>query len=242
MDDLALHPTFLPTKPGAAGLVRSQVHIWAIPLAGDPAPFEDDLSPAEVDRLRRFRFADHQRRYQICHGALRRILAGYLECTPAEVVLRHGPRGKPYIDGEGPSFNLSHSGKLALVGVARDELGVDVEKVRRLESLRQIAERHFSDVEYAELAGLEGDAQQLAFYRCWTRKEAYIKALGEGLSMALDSFDVSLGPAAKFLACHDGREEPDDWSMLDISPGDGFVGALAIRSQEVDLQRFCFEA
>ena len=242
MEDLELIPTFLSTKPGAPALTDGEVHIWAVPLNGDATAFRADLSSAELDRLHRFRFAAHQRRFQISHAATRRILAGYLGCSPQEVALRHGPRGKPYIDGEGPRFNLSHSGDLALVAVASNELGVDVEKVRRLESLRQIAQRHFSDVEYAALEALDVAEQELAFYRCWTRKEAYIKALGEGLSMALDSFDVSIGEAAAFLACHDSREDPSNWSMLDISPSGEFVAAVAVRQAAVVLQRFLFEA
>lgn len=242
MDDNALHPTFAPTDPGTPSLAAGEVHVWAVPLHGDPEPFGGLLSAAEEERLRRFRFADHQRRYQIGHGALRRILGGYLDRDPREVQFRQGPRGKPYLEGDGPFFNLSHSGKLALIGVGSTELGLDVEKVRHLESLSQIAQRHFSDTEYGALDSLQGDARELAFYRCWTRKEAYIKALGEGLSMALDSFDVSLCEEPEFLACHDGREDPAKWSMLDVSPGPEFVGAVAIRAKGIKVQRFRFPA
>ena len=242
MADIELTPTFLTTTPGAPALSDGEVHVWAVRLNGDATAFEADLSPAELDRMHRFRFAAHQRRFQISHAVTRRILAGYLGCSPQDVALRHGPRGKPYIDGDGPSFNLSHSGDLALVAIAGHELGVDVEKVRHLESLPQIAQRHFSDVEYAALEALDAARQELAFYRCWTRKEAYIKALGEGLSMALDSFDVSIGESAAFLACHDGREDPSNWSMLDISPSAEFVAAVAVRQASVHLRRFLFEA
>ena len=85
---------------------------------------------------------------------------------------------------------------------------------------------------------LDGGARELAFYRCWTRKEAYIKALGEGLSMSLDSFEVSLGEQPRFEACHDG-EDPQAWSLLDVSPGPDFVGAAALRGSGLQLRRFC---
>ena len=209
-----------------------------MPLHGDPQAYAPLLSEAERDRVGRYRFADHQRRYQIGHGALRLILAGYLKVEPTEINFRLGPRGKPYLVGDGLQFNLSHSGKLALIGVAKHELGVDVEKVRHLESLTQIAQRHFSDSEYRKLDALPVDARELAFYRCWTRKEAYIKALGEGLSLALDSFDVSLCEEPQFLACHDGRENPSHWSMLDVSPGPEFVGAIAMRANNVSVRCF----
>jgi 4'-phosphopantetheinyl transferase len=221
-------------------LATPEVHVWAVPLNGDPDPFAQLLSASERERLSRYRFADHQRRYQIGHGALRLILAGYLDVAAAEVEFRTGPRGKPYLVSDALQFNLSHSGKLALVAVGHTELGVDVEKVRHLESLTPIAQRHFSNSEFEKLDELEGHARELGFYRCWTRKEAYIKALGEGLSMALNSFDVSLCEEPQFLACHDGREDPADWSMVDVSPAPEYVGAIAMRAKQATVKTFRF--
>ena len=239
--DLVLHDSFVAAAPGGEPLRDGVVHVWAVPLNGDPARFGALLSPSEVQRVQRFRFADHQRRYQIGHGALRTILGGYLGRDPRTVDFRQGPRGKPYLAGEpgsGPFFSLSRSGKLALIGVATIELGLDIEKVRHLESLTEIARRHFSPREFAELDQLQGAAREQAFYRCWTRKEAYIKALGEGLSMALDSFDVSLCEEPRLLACHDGREQPANWAMVDVSPAREFVSAIALRSPAPQLRCF----
>ncbi|HEB51800.1 MAG TPA: 4'-phosphopantetheinyl transferase superfamily protein [bacterium] len=238
MEEPSLHASFTATDPGGPRLAAGEVHVWAVPLTGDSAPFAALLSPAEQARVKRFRFADHQRRYQISHGALRRILAGYLGREPHEIDFRQGARGKPYLTDDRPFFNLSHSGKLALIAVADEELGIDLEKVRHLESLTQIAERHFSEREFGALDALAGQARELAFYRCWTRKEAYIKALGEGLSMALDAFEVSLCEEPRFVACHDGREDPADWAMLDVSPGPEFVAALAMRAAAPTVHRF----
>ncbi len=243
MDDAALHPSYEPAPPGAVRLAPGEVHVWAVPLGGDADPFAKLLSPPELQRLERFRFMDHRRRFQIGHGALRVILGGYLGQPPETVAFVHGPRGKPYLahapaGSAGPFFNVSHSGKLALVGVANTELGLDLEKIRHLESLNEIARRHFSESEFTALDALPGDARQLAFYRCWTRKEAYIKALGEGLSMPLDTFDVSLCEDPKFLACRDGREDPANWTMLDVTPAVEFVGAAALRARGVVLRRF----
>ncbi|MFT4516348.1 MAG: 4'-phosphopantetheinyl transferase [Planctomycetota bacterium] len=240
MDDLPLHAAFTSTIPGSVPLAAAEVHVWAVPLNGDPERFAELLSASERDRLGRYRFADHQRRYQIGHGALREILAGYLDVAASDVEFRTGPRGKPYLVNGALQFNLSHSGKLALIAVAHTELGVDVEKLRHLESLTPIAQRHFSNSEFEKLDELQGDARKLGFYRCWTRKEAYIKAIGEGLSMALDSFDVSLCEEPEFLACHDGREDPADWSMLDVSPGPEFVGAVAMRAKQSVVKTFRF--
>lgn len=240
MADLPLNDAFAKASPSSTALSSAEVHVWAVPLGGAPEAYRDLLSAAEKERAQRYRFADHQRRYQIGHGALRLILASYLNVGPTAIAFRIGPRGKPYVVGDGLYFNLSHSGKLALIGVATSELGLDVEKVRHLESLRNIAQRHFSDGEFAKLKVLQGDQQELAFYRCWTRKEAYIKALGEGLSMSLDSFDVSIDDSPELLACHDGREDPANWSMVDVSPGPEFVGAVAMRSTAPIVHRFEF--
>jgi hypothetical protein len=100
-------------------MATSEVHVWAVPLNGDPEPFAELLSADERERLGRYRFADHQRRYQIGHGALRLILAGYLDVAATDIEFRTGPRGKPYLVSEALQFNLSHSGKLALIAVAR---------------------------------------------------------------------------------------------------------------------------
>lgn len=242
MDEVALHASFATASAGAASLGPGELHVWAVPLHGDPERFGALLSASERQRLQRFHFADHRRRYQIGHGALRAILGGYLRVDPALIEFGQGPRGKPYLAGpqagSGVFFNLSHSGKLAVIGLSRAELGLDIEKVRHLESLTEIARKHFSPTEFAALDALQGEARELAFYRCWTRKEAYIKAIGEGLSMPLDTFDVSLCEEPKFLACRDGREDPANWSMLDVSPGPEFVGAVAIRALGVKMQRF----
>ena len=229
MDEIPLHASFELTAVGGASLGPDDVHVWAVPLHGEGEAWAELLSPAERERAARYRFADHQRRYRIAHGALRAVLAGYLGCEPAAVAFTQGPRGKPYLADGRLFFNTSHSGKLALLAVANRELGVDLEKVRHLESLHAIARRHFSSGEFAALEALPEAARVLAFYRCWTRKEAYIKALGEGLAIALDTFDVSVDERPAFLACHDGRERPADWTMLDCSPGPDFVAAAALR-------------
>jgi 4'-phosphopantetheinyl transferase len=244
MDEAVLHPSFREAQPGTVDLPPKELHVWAVPLTGDPDRFGTTLSAAEKQRLARLRFADHQRRFHISHGALRAILAGYVGLPASTIEFSLGPRGKPYLvhhhgQPKVPFFNLSHSGKLGLIGIAHHEVGVDLEKMRHLESLREIAQRHFSSREYEELSRLDGEAQKLAFYRCWTRKEAYIKALGEGLSMPLDTFDVSLCEEPRFLCCHDGREDPANWSLLDVSPGAGFAAAATLRATGVEVRRFC---
>ncbi len=242
MDEVALHASFAVASPARMALGANELHVWAIPLHGDPERWGAHLSKAERQRLERFHFADHRRRYQIGHGALRMILAGYLQMEPGAIEFTQGPRGKPYVVGKPLFFNLSHSGKLAVIGLSVVELGLDIEKVRHLESLTEIARKHFSPSEFEALSALDGDARELAFYRCWTRKEAYIKAVGEGLTMPLDTFDVSLCEEPRFLECRDGRGSAADWALLDVSPGPDFVGAAALRGEAVVCKRFRLEA
>jgi 4'-phosphopantetheinyl transferase len=237
MDEVRLHESFRETSPGAATLRRDEVHVWAVPMAGDGERFAAWLSPAEQDRAQRFRFADHGRRYTIAHGALRTILGGYVGADPAALQFATGARGKPALVGAGmPQFNLSHSAQLAMVAVATTPVGIDVEKVRYLERLRDIAQRQFSTAEFAALGALPETEQLPAFYRCWTRKEAYVKALGLGLA-ALDVFDVDIGERARLLALRDGQDV-QRWSMFDVSPAADYTGGLAVYGREASVRRF----
>ena len=168
-----------------------------------------------------------------------RSLAGYLLCDPLTLEFSTSPRGKPsLLQPLGWHFNLSHSAQLALVAVGHSELGVDLEKRRHLESLKQIASRHFSTVEVEALRAVPAAEQLAAFYRCWTRKEAYVKALGSGLSSALDVFDVSIDADPRFLGFRSGDDAPEDWSLFDVSPGPDYTGALAVRARGMSVRTF----
>jgi 4'-phosphopantetheinyl transferase len=228
MDEVELNGGYVPAVPGSQPLDPGAIHVWAIQLAGDADAYLPQLSAAELAKAERYRFIDHRRRYAIAHGALRVILAGYVGGDAKALEFRYGPRGKPYLDGGKVHFNLSHSSHLALLAVAGAELGVDLERLRHLESRRDIARRHFSASEFLGLEAVAPDEQLAAFYRVWTRKEAYIKAVGAGLSLSLDLFDVSVGEPAAFLAFRDGEHEARDWSLFDVSPAKDFAGALAI--------------
>ena len=229
MDEVPLHPTFRPETPGGAALAPGELHVWAVPLCGGNDGYATLLTPAEQERAARFRVADHRRRFAISHGALRAILAGYLGVDALALEFGTGPRGKPTLlaDG-GPQFNLSHSALLALVAIGHGPaLGVDLEKVRHLESLREIAGRHFSRSEFAALEGLP-DAQRLtAFYRCWTRKEAYVKAIGTGLVTRLDSFTVTLTPGAPArLQAPPRMDGGRPWTLTSLDTIPGYAAAL----------------
>ena len=216
----------------------SKVDVWAVWLQADTAvrrSFRDLLPPDEILRADRFAFESLRMSYEVSHGALRVLLAQYLNCSPGELGFTFGPKGKPALRGDSRlRFNMSHSGELAVYAVAFDcEVGVDVEKVRDLSDLEAIAERFFSPAEASELLSISEPAlRQAAFYRCWTRKESYIKSIGDGLSMGLDQFQVTLLPGVPARLVHIGNDTraASAWTLQHFEPAPGYVGALAYRS------------
>ncbi len=176
------------------------VIVCPVPLDGSDgtvARFRSILAPEETARASRFRFDSLERSYILSRGALRVLLARWTGASPQSIRFSYGPQGKPSLlpSGDGIQFNASHSGDLALFAftIGR-ELGVDVEKMRPMPDMQDVALRFFSAEEAAELMALPAGQREKAFFRCWTRKEAYIKATGEGLSADLRSFRVTLRP------------------------------------------------
>jgi 4'-phosphopantetheinyl transferase len=226
-------PLTWPTSGVRGTIVPDEVHVWAWalePATVDLAAHIEILDQQERDRMQRFHFAPDRARYAIAHANLRRILGAYVH-QPAAGLRFHASRfGKPELQHRGSSssfhFSLSHSRSIALLAVAKGEpVGVDVEEVRPIEP--EVAESHFSASERSQLNQLQGDAWLLGFYRCWTRKEAILKAEGVGLSRPLDSFDVSLLPdeTAKLVGTRKHFSHP--WRLLDLLPSAGTIGAVA---------------
>lgn len=201
-------------------------------LQGDPAR---ELSAAERERAEKFRFDAHRDRWLAGRIALRRILARELGTMPHDLAFDTLAHGKPILTAEHAAaleFNMSHSLGCAVVGVTRDSaLGVDVEAVERITDIRAIAERNFAEEERAQLFALAEAEQVEGFYRIWTRKEAYIKAVGTGLGHALDRFAVTVEPdPCAFIHIDGDRSAANQWSLLHLQPPRGssaFVGAVA---------------
>ncbi len=173
--------------------MKDEVHIWRIDLA-KPGN-EQLLSADERDRANRFRFAMHRNRYISGRATLRIILGRFAGTAPERLTFEYTQFGKPFLPDSRIRFNLSHSEDLAVLAVTFDrEIGVDVERIQQQKDLLDIAERFFAVPEREALRSLPVSDRAAGFYRCWTRKEAYIKARGDGLSLDLNSFVVSLLP------------------------------------------------
>lgn len=194
------------------------------------------LAEDERTRANRFHFDQHRRHFVVARGFLRVLLARYLNTTPEAVRFAYGPYGKPILDRESSlRFNASHSGDWAVYGFIRDhEVGIDVEQIKEDFGTEGIAERFFSPGEVQTLSALPEAEKAAAFFRCWTRKEAYIKAIGSGLSHPLDSFDVTLAPGQPAAL---SRVE-ELWSLFDLDVAPGYAGALAVESSGHRLHRF----
>ncbi|MBX3611466.1 MAG: 4'-phosphopantetheinyl transferase superfamily protein [Hydrogenophaga sp.] len=175
------------------------VDLWLIDLGDPPAEGADDrwLSPQERARAARFHFPRDAHRYRRSHQALRELLGRHLECPPESLQFAEGAHGKPVLTSPGaPPFNLSHSGRWALLGIgAETPVGVDIEVERPLDDLLTLARQNFSQTEFNSLLATPADARMVTFYRCWSRKEACLKALGSGLSIEPHVFEAGTNTA-----------------------------------------------
>jgi 4'-phosphopantetheinyl transferase len=224
-------------------LADGEVQVWSIPLAVDPERrrrLAGLLATDETARAERFRFDVHRHRYIAGRGALREVLGAYLERPPQNLRFAYGPRGKPWLpEHRALHFNLSHSEDQALLGVTTvAELGVDIERIRPLSDLEAVARRFFAEGEVERLFALPPAQWPDAFFRCWTRKEAYLKAVGEGLAIPLDRFEVTLTAhePVRFLAFRDPAERVEDWSLYHLEPVAGYMAAVALRARPSEVR------
>jgi 4'-phosphopantetheinyl transferase len=212
--------------------IGDEIHVWHAALDRDQKillPLESTLSPEEKTRADRFHFVNDRNRFVAARGQLRELLGKYLNRPAAALEFSYGKYGKPFLSGEsassGLSFNVSHSAGLAVYVFARERnLGIDVEHVRPQSAGEDIARRFFSAREVSALQSLPAEARVEGFFHCWTRKEAYLKATGMGLQIALDSFAVNLLPdkPAQFLSGVEPR-----WHLAAYHPAEGYVAAMA---------------
>ena len=225
------------SPPDFLNLPGDAIHVWRADLRVSPPCFrrlESTLSPDECARAARFHFPEHRERFTAAHGVLRDVLSRYLDVPAAQLAFAINAYGKPALaspDHAWLQFNLSHSGDLALVAVTRDRsIGIDVERIAPPDNLPRLMEQFFSESENAAFRALPEGKREAAFFAGWTRKEAYIKALGVGASLPLHQFDVTLHPdePARLLADRANPGNVARWSLLDLDVGPDYAAALAV--------------
>lgn len=220
------------SRTPAADLDEHALHIWRVPIGhtGRVLPHLDTvLSTDERRRADRFALAGPRTAYIVARGTLRLLLGRYLDCDPATLRFAYGEHGKPALEDGALHFNLSHSGDLVLLAFATDRpVGVDIEFGRDRVSSDAIAQRFFAADEVEALQALSKSQRKEAFFRIWTRKEAYLKALGAGITVALDSFSVNTATEAALLR---PAAEASTWRLHHLDPGSGYTGAVCAPGQ-----------
>ncbi len=231
---------------GSPRLGADEIHVWRVRLEQPAEVYRachDTLAPDESERARRFHFDRHRQQFVIARGALRSVLGHYLGRPPGQLRFAYSAFGKPEVEGEEGGgrlrFNLSHAEGVALIALTRDrEVGVDVEVVREEFPGVEIAERFFSAREVETLLSLPEEARVGAFFLYWTRKEAYIKALGEGLSHSLQQFSVSLADGESRVMSEPEGVAPEApvWTVKGLSLGGSHHAAVAFRGAVVNFR------
>lgn len=224
--------------PARPVLSENEVHIWRASLDQPETDHAVLLSADEQARAQRFLFEKDRRRFTVGRGTLRIILGRYLNSAPEELQFEYLARGKPVLTAGTLRFNLSHSHEMALYAITRSlEVGIDIEYMRPIAETGKLAEQFFSPAEQAELGGLPSNKKLASFFSGWTRKEAYIKARGDGMAYPLDQFSVSIDceQPARLLTVKDAPQEAARWSLCDINPAPGYAGALAAEGNSWNL-------
>jgi 4'-phosphopantetheinyl transferase len=229
-----------PRLPPPAG---GEVRVWRADLRPEPGELEAMralLTPEERDRAARFVFEIHRVRWTMGRGALRSILGHTLGRDPASLSFEPGPHGKPFLpeySSTGPWFNLSHSGDRALLAIAAaGEVGVDIELHDPRRATEDLMEHYFATGERSSIQAMASCERERAFFDCWTRKEAFIKAVGDGLSFPLHEFEVRTAPEdAALLSIRGDREAAAGWTLRDIQLSSDASAALAIEARDCSI-------
>jgi 4'-phosphopantetheinyl transferase len=246
-EDTRLAPIWHPA-PEEIRLESGQLHLWAAALnefVDGAAKLGDLLSSAEQSRAQKFKFAEDRARYVIRRGLLRLILSRYLAQLPSAIEFQQGPHGKPElrseIAGTPMFFNTSHSAQVAVFAITSScPVGVDVERILEIPEIEAIARRFFPTRETQVLMTLPPDSRLKAFYACWTRKEAFLKATGKGIAESLATVEVTLAPEdqPEVLSVAGDPRAREEWQLQPFSPATGYVGCAAYRNALLKLHQW----
>lgn len=237
--------TSWPSPAAKLPALEQSVHVWAVGLGDESVDLErarEVISLDERERAERFIFERDRRRYLVAHGALHAILSRYLKIDTAILRFNIGSNGKPKLPSthapSGVDFNLSHSNEMALLAVTHGrEVGVDVEYVNEQFEFQEVAERFFTASEVAAMRSLPNELQRQAFFKCWTSKEAFLKAKGTGLSGKLDEVEISLTTERRVQI----HASVPGWSLAELAPGSGYEGALVVEGPLMPVHCYLWE-
>jgi 4'-phosphopantetheinyl transferase len=226
-------------------LSMRQVHVWTLRTRASSqviARFEEVLAPNERSRAAQFRVCRPRESFILTRAALRHLLGHYLGQDPVSICLQYGTNGKPALSLTSElRFNVAHSGDIAAIALTQGcEVGIDLEQIRPIPDLEQIAATSFCNEEATEINSLPPAERERAFFACWTRKEAYVKAIGIGLSRPLDSFRVTVRPEppATLMFLEDEISASESWTLHDLGLGPDYAGAIAYSDQQRPLSIF----
>jgi 4'-phosphopantetheinyl transferase len=234
-----LLPTRFPT------LKHREAHVWLVSIKNFIFKLEEywqTLSCNEKKPAQRFIFTQHRECFIVVHGILRQLLANYLSMASEKINFVYDSYGKPRV--ENINFNISHSQDLALFAFTKNfDVGIDIEFVKKDFIGNDIARRFFSEYEIQALLKLPIAERKSAFFNCWTRKEAFIKAIGKGLSFPLNKFDVDIGYSQKslLLNVHNDTYKASDWKLLDLNPHPNYTAALAVSNRITRIRKFNYK-
>lgn len=231
-----------PFSSQSLTLTPHQVHVWSIDKDKhiNKLPFYwSVLNETEKEKASKYRFENDHNCAVISRGILRILLGTYLKTSPKNINFQFGDYGKPTIIASNIEFNISHSANsIVMAFTLKSKIGIDVEYTKKSIDVKKISEHFFSKEEISSLLSLHKNYQQQAFYNCWTRKEAFIKALGCGLSFPLDQFVVSLDSTknASLLATKWDEKEKDNWVLKTFNPQENYIGAVSVKGKVTDVQ------
>ncbi len=236
--------------PARLRLSPEHVDVWRISTALKEDAlkiFDSVLSPDQRARAERMRVAEKRQQYIIAQGLTRILIGNVLDADPTAFEFDRGPKGKPYLGGAfadaGIQFNMTHTSHMALVAITLTrEVGIDIERIRENLQWEKLARRYFSPLEYSGYSELHEDVRLRAFFTCWTRKEAVLKAIGTGLGGGLASFDVSVDPDVPpaLLGNRWKGHFHGHWTVTQLEPGEGYVATLVTERDGFEVR--CWEA